>query len=177
MLPPIIWRDVRGARARNHLWGVEIEPSARFGTLAQEVAEWQRKAVVFVPAAAGGALALGLAGWLVAGWFAAALAGLVGLFAGAVLGHNLRSGTRELEYFGRAVDLAAERLAHASLPGWDEQAHLDRLARELSGYDQFRHAVPVETIKLKITLRRPSAESWLARNRPALERAYARRPR
>ena len=162
MIPPVKWRDVKGANARNHLWGVEIEPSARFGTLAQEVAEWQRKAVVFVPSGLAG-LALGaLAGWFIAGWFAAVLAGLVGLFAGAVLGHNLRSGTRELEYFGRAVD-------------WVAGGDLDQLARELSGYGQFRHAVPVETIKLKITLRRGLAEEWLARNREGLERIYARR--
>lgn len=160
--PPIIWRDVRGAVARSHIWFIEIDPTEPLSTLAEEVAEWQHKAAVFIPSGLATCIALGFAGYQVAGWFAALLAGLVGLFAGAVIGHNLRSGTRALEYWGKAVSLAA---------GDD----LDTLAKSLSGYGQFRHAVPLETIKLKITLRRDPAEDWLARNLPALERAYAKR--
>lgn len=160
--PPIIWRNVKNARARSYPWFIEIEPQWPLGTLAEEVAEWQHKAALFIPAAllAGGAA--GFAGWQIAGLVGAILAGLVGLFAGTVLGNNLRSGTRAIEYWGKAVHVAA---------GGD----LDKLARELSGYGQFRGAVPAETIRAEIAKRIPKALVWLQNNEPALERIYGRR--
>lgn len=159
--PPIIWREVRGAVATNHLWFIEIEPIASFGTLAEEVAEWQHKALVWVPCALLGAVLGGFAGWQAVGPLGL-LAGLIGLFAGAVGGHNLRSGTRALEYWGKAVHVAAGGNAAA-------------LARSLSGYGQFRHAVPTETIKAEIGKRIPRALVWLENNEAALLKIYEAR--
>lgn len=157
--PPIIWREVRGAVATNHLWFIEIEPTASFGTLAEEVAEWQYKAVLFIPIGLAMGVALAFAGYQVAGWFASALAGIVGLFAGAVIGHNLRSGTRGLEYWGNAANVAA---------GGD----VEQEARALFVYHQFNRAVPVETIKAEIGRRMPCALVWLHNNEAALRKIY-----
>jgi hypothetical protein len=141
---------------------IEIEPDRPFGTLAQEVAEWQSKAVVWIPAAVVG-LALGAtAGWFAIGLYGAVLFGFIATVALAVITNNLVSGTRRIEYWGRAVDVAA---------GGD----IDLLASQLSGYGQFRGAVPIETIKAEIISREERAVKWLARNRAALERVYSRR--
>lgn len=163
MTPPVKWRNVKGANARNHVWGIEIEPSVPFGTLAQEVAEWQRKAIVWVPAGLAGLVFGAFAGWNIAGVFAAVLAGLIGLCAGVVIGNNAVSGTRSLEYWGKAVNVAA---------GGD----LDALAKSLSGYGQFRHAVPVETIKREIGKRIPKALVWLQNNEATLLKVWERKP-
>lgn len=157
--PPIIWREVKGAVATNHLAFIEIEPSASLAVLAEEVAEWQHKALVWVPCAM---LAAGLALWLVQGWFAL-LAAPVALVAGAVAGHNIRSGSRAHEYWGKAVNVAAG-------------GQIDRLAESLWGYGQFRHAVPLETIKREIGKRLPRALVWLENNEAALLGIYEARP-
>lgn len=162
MIPPVKWRKVRNAVATNHLLFIEIEPDQPFSTLAQEVAEWQHKAALWVPMAIVAGVMAGVAGWHIAAAFGALLFAAVGTVAGAVLGNNLRSGTRAIEYWGRAVDYAA---------GGD----LDTLARRLSGYKQFRHAVPLETIKAEILLREDRAMQWLGRNEAALWRVYQTR--
>jgi hypothetical protein len=163
MIPPIKWRNVKNASATNHMLFIEIEPHLPLATLAQEVAEWQHKAKRWIPAGAAG-LALGsFAGWSAVGWFGLVF-GLVAMSAAAVIANNLVSGTRLIEYWGRAVDVAA---------GGD----LDMLVEEVRGYGQFRHAVPPATIKAEIEARRRDAEKWFDRNRKALASAYARRPR
>ena len=161
--PPVIWRNVKGANATNHLWFIEIEPEAGFNVLAEEVAEWQYKAVLFIPIGLAMGAALAFAGYQVAGWFACVLAGIVGLFAGAVVGHNLRSGTRGLEYWGNAANVAA---------GGD----IEQEARALFVYRQFGRAVPVETIKAEIGRRMPRALVWLHNNEAALLKVYEARP-
>lgn len=163
MIPPIKWRQVRGANARNHMLFIEIEPDRPFGTLAQEVAEWQSKAIAFIPAGAAGFALLGAGAWFaVSLLWAAALAAILGMMGAAVIANNIVSGTREIEYWGRAVDVAA---------GGD----LDRLVSQLSGYTQFRGAVPLATIRQEILDRVPQARRWLANNNEGLERAYAER--
>ena len=162
ILPPIKWREVKNANASNHMLFIEIEPQMPFSTLAQEVAEWQRKALVWVPAGLVGLVFGAFAGWQIAGVFAAVLAGLIGLCAGVVIGNNAVSGTRSLEYWGRAVDVAA---------GGD----IVTLVKELSGYSQFRHAVPLETIKAEIGKRIPKALVWLENHEAALKRIYDER--
>jgi hypothetical protein len=161
--PPIFWRNVKNAVGRSHMLFIEIEPDQPLSTLAEEVAEWQRKAAVFIPA---GLVGLGLGawtGWSIAGPFWAVLFGLAGMAMFAVIANNLVSGTRAIEYWGKAVSAAAGD-------------NLDELAKSLSGYGQFRHAGPLETIKTEIEARLPDAIEWLEKNRAALERAYARRP-
>lgn len=170
-LPPIRWRKVRGARARNHLWGIEQTPGQPFGAaiLAEEVREWNAKG----PPAFAAALAAGLAVLavllvgLVEPVLGAMLLGIAPVGA-AVLVNNLVSGTRALELTGKAVNWRARvRL------GQDSGEALAFNARTLRGYPQFR-GVPEETIARDIRDREAEAERWLARHWPKIAAAYAK---
>lgn len=160
--PQIKWRKVKNANARNHILFIEIEPHMPLSTLAQEIAEWQFKARVFIPVGLLSCAAGAYAGYLAAGWFGAGMFGFVTLMAGTVFSNNAVSGTRDLEYWGRAVD-------------WQAGGDLARLVRELAGYGQFRNAVPESVIHDEIVKRGAKAGQWVEDNYSALQTEYCKR--
>lgn len=172
LIPRTRWHKVKGAKARNHLFtGIEQTPGLPFGAprFAQEVAEWNAKAW---PALAGGLVLAMLAG--VAGimlglpWWAALLGALIGLMLGVVLVNNAISGTRGLEYRGKAIEWRAA----VRFEGADAFAYLRSEAEELAPYRQFR-GVPAKTIAAAIEARGDWADRWLDRRWPAIIAAFA----
>jgi hypothetical protein len=168
IIPPTKWRKVKGAKARNHLLYIEQTPGLPFGAprYAQEIREHNLKAF---PALAVGLVALIAA--LVAVWpigaFYAVLAALVAAVAGTVITNNAISGTRRVEYAGKAIEWRAA----VRFYGADAAGYLLSEARELAPYPQFR-AVPLDTIVAGIEAQGGKADKWLDAHWLNIKQAY-----